>query len=142
MIEKLPNMLQLIKQLQHVPYLASKNMYKVVNHLLSIDQEKAQQLCTAILMARENITQCVVCCVWKEKKQSCYICSDTRRDHTIICVVETWQELISIEKTGGYQGLYHVLGGAISPLEGVSPDDLSIDLLIKQIGRASCRDRV
>ena len=61
-------------------------------------------------------------------------CADTRRDHTLVCVVETWQELIAIEKTEGYKGVYHVLGGAICPLEGIGPEDLSIELLAKRVG--------
>ena len=133
MIENLPTLLQLIRYLQQVPYLASKNIYRVTDYLLSMDPQKAEQLCQAILDARNNIVQCEQCCTWKEKNRQCTYCSSPKRDQTTICVVETWQELVSIEKTGGYQGVYHVLGGVISPLDGKGPEDLTIDHLINRI---------
>jgi len=132
MIEHSPHFKQLLKSLQQVPYLASKNIYRVVNFFLSLDQEKTEQFCKAILQAKKNIVHCKQCFAWNEKDQPCFYCDSLKRDKTVICVVETWQELISIEKTGGYQGLYHVLGGAISPLEGISPDDLTISVLINR----------
>lgn len=133
MIDKLPTLVQLIRQLQQMPYLASKNIYRVADFLLALEPQRAQQLCQAILDAKNNIGQCQQCCTWKENKQACMFCASDKRNATIICVVETWQELMSIEKTGGYQGVYHVLGGAISPLDGIGPEQLSIDLLISRI---------
>ncbi|MFT6765819.1 MAG: recombination protein RecR [Alteromonas naphthalenivorans] len=133
MIHKLPSLAQLCKNLQQVPFLASKNLYKVATYFLTTDDEKIQRFCTALLEARKNIIACEQCCVWQEKNRSCVFCSDARRDKTIICVVETWQELLSIEKTDGYKGLYHVLGGAICPLDGIGPEDLSIDKLLVRL---------
>ncbi len=133
MIDKLPTLVQLIRQLQQMPYLASKNIYRVADFLLALEPQRAQQLCQAILDAKSNIIKCEQCCTWKEKNQPCMFCASPKRDASIICVVETWQELMSIEKTGGYQGMYHVLGGAISPLDGIGPEQLSIDVLISRI---------
>lgn len=133
MIEQFPILTQLLKSLQHVPYLASKNIYRVANYFLTMDPTKTEQFCKAILDAKKNIVHCPICCVWKEKERPCSFCDSPKRDRTIICVVETWQELITIEKTGGYQGLYHVLGGAICPLEGIGPEDLTIDQLINRL---------
>lgn len=133
MIDQLPPLLHLIKQLQHVPYLASKNIYRVANYLLSMNAQKAEQFCAAILSAQEQIVRCEICCTWKEREKSCLFCASTKRDQTVICVVETWQELMSIEKTGGYQGVYHVLGGVISPLDGIGPEDLTIHYLLQRI---------
>lgn len=133
MIEHLPSLLQLIKHLQQVPYLASKNLYKVVNHLLVMDPVKAQQFCRAILEAKTNIIQCSICCAWQEREKGCLFCSSSKRDKTVVCVVETWQELLTIEKTGGYQGVYHVLGGVISPLDGIGPENLTIIQLLDRI---------
>jgi len=133
MIEQLPPLAHLIKHLQQVPYLASKNMYRVANYLLSMDETKAEQFCKAILMAQEQIVRCAICCTWKERSKECLFCSSPKRDQGVICVVETWQELMSIEKTGGYQGVYHVLGGVISPLDGIGPEDLTTPYLLQRI---------
>lgn len=133
MIEHIPSMQHLLRMLQQVPYLASKNIYRVAAHFLTMDQARAEQFCKSILDAKNNITQCGICFTWIEKNRNCFFCSSARRVKSTICVVETWQELIAIEKTGGYQGMYHVLGGAISPLEGISPEDLTIDALIARL---------
>lgn len=133
MIEHSSHFKQLLKSLQQVPYLASKNIYRVANYFLSLDEEKIEQFCKAVQRAKQNIVHCPQCFTWNEKEQPCFFCASTKRDKSVICVVETWQELISIEKTGGFQGLYHVLGGAISPLEGIGPEDLTINVLIERI---------
>ena len=133
MIDKLPTLNFLVKQLQQVPYLASKNLYRVANHLLSMDDEALALFLETIKKAHQQVIQCSVCCAWKEQSDPCVLCNNDRRDKSIICVVETWQELISIEKTGGYQGLFHVLGGVVCPLEGIGPEDLSIAKLLVRI---------
>lgn len=133
MIDHIPSLAQLLKVLQQVPYLASKNIYRVAGHFLSLDAAKTEQFCKAIIDAKNNIRPCETCFSWVEKNRQCYFCSSPRRDRSIVCVVETWQELMSIEKTGGYQGLYHVLGGSISPLDGISPEDLTVDSLVARI---------
>lgn len=133
MIHKIPSLSHLCKSLQQIPFLASKNLYRVVTYFLTIDNEKLQKFCTSLLEARQNIVTCDICCIWKEKERACIFCGDFKRDHTTICVVETWQELMTIEKTEGYKGLYHVLGGAICPLEGVGAEDLTISKLVNRI---------
>ncbi|MGE0207045.1 MAG: recombination mediator RecR [Candidatus Babeliales bacterium] len=133
MIEQSQVFKQLLKHLQQVPYLASKNLYRVVQHFLSLEQSKVEQFCQALLQAKQSIVKCSRCCTWQEKDQPCVFCDSPKRDLSTICVVETWQELIALEKTGGYQGLYHVLGGALCPLEGIGPEQLTIDSLIKRV---------
>lgn len=137
MIEKLPPLAHLIRSLQQVPYLASKNVYRVASHLLTMDDKQAQQLCDTIMNARAKIVPCSVCCAWQEAGKVCLFCSSTKRDQSLICVIETWQDLIAIEKTGGYAGVYHVLGGALCPLEGVGPEDLNIQPLIRRAEKDS-----
>lgn len=132
MIEQLPSLMQLLKVLQQVPYLASKNLYQVVDHFLQMDQVKAEQFCKILLAAKQNLMLCDVCFAWKEESQKCSLCASTRRDQTIVCVVETWQELFAIEQTRGYNGVYHVLGGVVCPLEGIGPEDLTIDQLVQR----------
>jgi recombination protein RecR len=132
MIEKLPTFKQLLILLQQVPYLASKNLYRVATHFLDMDQQKFEQFCRILIEAKKNLEKCSICFAWKEKQHECLFCSDLKRNAAIICVVETWQDLLAIEKTSGYKGGYHVLGGSICPLEGVGPEHLSILPLVKR----------
>lgn len=133
MIDNLPPLVQLLKNLQQVPYLASKNIYRVASHFLHMDEQKAEQFCAIILEAKKRLTQCAVCYCWKERERDCLLCSSAKRDQKLVCVVETWQELLAIEKTSGYSGVYHVLNGVISPLDGIGPDDLTIGALINRV---------
>ena len=133
MIDKLPPLVQLLKNLQQVPYLASKNIYRVASHFLLMDYAKAEQFCTIILEAKKKLTQCITCFSWQEKERECLFCSAVNRNRNVICVVETWQELLAIEKTGGYSGVFHILGGVICPLEGIGVEDLTIVNLVKRV---------
>lgn len=133
MLEDLPSLNQLLKSLQQVPYLASKNMYRVATHFLYMDDATLEQFCKILVNAKKNLTHCTTCYCWQEHDRACSFCSSTKRDKTIICVVEHWYEVLAIEKTNGYTGVYHVLGGSISPLDGVGPDDLSIESLLLRI---------
>lgn len=132
MIEKLPTLKKLISALQQVPYLASKNIYRVATHFLRMDAQHIDRFCQTLREAKGNIAHCQTCFFWQEKGQPCSLCSSVKRDQRLICVVETWQELLAIEKTGGYTGVYHVLGGAICPLDGVGPEDLTIAPLVNR----------
>jgi recombination protein RecR len=129
----LPSLQQLLKQLQQVPYLASKNIYRVATHFLAMDPAKLEQFCKALQHAQENTVRCELCNTWVEKGAACVYCQSSRRTQTLVCVVETWQELMVIERSGGYQGVYHVLGGVISPLDGVGPEDLTIAQLVARV---------
>lgn len=133
MIDRLPSLVKLVRQFQHVPYLASKNLYKVVHYFLEMDNKQIEDFCKILQEAKLNINKCTVCWCWKESQYACSLCSSSKRDQGIICVVESWQDLIALEKVGGYQGVYHVLGGYLSPLEGIGPEDLTIDYLIKRV---------
>lgn len=129
----LPSLNQLLKHLQQVPYLASKNIYRVATHFLTMDQAKLDQLCAVLQHAHANTVRCELCNTWVEKGGACIYCQSPRRTQSLICVVETWQELMAIERSGGYLGVYHVLGGVISPLDGVGPEDLSISQLVSRV---------
>lgn len=133
MIEHLPTLTQLLKHLQQVPYLASKNIYRVASHFLQMDAKKAEQFCNTILEAKRNLLLCDICFAWRERSKECLFCVSSKRDQKMVCVVETWQELLAIEKTSGYNGVYHVLGGVISPLDGIGPENLSIPQLIARV---------
>lgn len=133
MIDKIPALARLCRELQRIPYLASKNLYRVATYFLTENPERIEQLCKTLLAARESIEHCSRCFVWQERGRPCVFCDDPKRDKKTVCIVETWQDLIAIEKTEGYKGLYHVLGGVISPLEGVCADDLSIAPLVERV---------
>jgi len=133
MFAQLPVLQKLIRQLQRVPYLASKNVYKVAAYFLTSDDKVIEQLCQTILEAKRAIQYCSVCHNWTENKEICSICSSDKRDKTVICVVETWLDLFAVEKAGGYNGVYHVLGGVLCPLDGIGPDNLNIETLLHRV---------
>lgn len=130
MLKKIPSLEKLVDTLRHVPYMASKNVYRVATHFLRMDARQLEQMCTVLLAAQKNVVQCTTCFVWRERNATCMFCDDGKRDQSIVCVVESWQDLLVIEKTEGYRGVFHVLGGAICPLEGIGPQDLTIDGLV------------
>lgn len=136
-MDKIPSLNQFIRHLQQVPYLASKNLYRVAEHFMELDTEKIDLFCKALLNVKDKIQRCERCYVWKEKESGCYYCDSTSRDQSIICVVETWHDLLAMERAGGYKGVYHVLGGSISPLNGIGPDDLTINLLVERVNKNS-----
>jgi len=140
MLGKLPSLQRLINQLRHVPYLASKNVYRVALHLLTADKEAVEQLCQAIWKAKEQVKPCRTCGNWAEQEDICCICRDARRDTSIVCVVEEWPDLYAVERAGEFRGVYHVLGGVLCPLEGVGPDQLRVDELVKRIADADVRE--
>lgn len=140
MLKDVPSLELLIKALQQVPYLASKNIYRVSSYFLDLEQDKLEQFCAVLLQAKNNIQHCSICFTWQEKGRECSFCSSPKRDKSLVCVVESWQELLAIEKTGGYNGMYHVLGGVICPLEGIGPEDLTIDLLVERIEHQQIRE--
>src|SRR5579872_229454 len=119
-MQELPTLAHLLKVLQQIPYLASKNVYRVAAHFLEMEPQQIAQFCATLDAAKKKLKKCVICFYWQEVAQDCLFCASSQRDQTIVCVVETWQEILAIEKTKGYNGLYHVLGGSISPLEGIS----------------------
>jgi len=133
MLERITSLSNLLKCLQQVPYLASKNLHRVATHFLNMDEQNLEKFCALLLLAKKNVARCEVCFSWKEITDGCLFCSNEKRDKSIVCVVETWQELLSIEKTGGYNGVYHVLGGVVCPLDGIGPEDLTISQLINRV---------
>jgi recombination protein RecR len=140
MNQALPSLQKLIRHLQKVPYLASKNMFRVASYFLTADADVVASLCQAILEAKQNIVPCKTCFNWTEGEQVCSICSSPLRDQGILCVVETWHDLMAIEKTAGFTGCYHVLGGALNPLEGVGPDQLTLAALMQRLAGGHIRE--
>ena len=141
MIEHSPTIVAFLKQLQRVPYLASKNMYVVAQHFLDLDEQAVEKFCDALKNLKDHVDKCRECWTWKEKDQECRFCTSAKRNAEIICVVENWRDLIVLEKTGGYFGKYHVLGGALCPLDGIGPEDLTIKELVSRVERG-CKELI
>lgn len=115
-----------------LPGIGRKTALRLVLHLLKQDTQTTRQFAAALTTLREGIRECRSCHNLSDH-EICSICADPRRDHAIVCVVETIRDLLAIEDTGQYKGLYHVLGGIISPIEGVGPGDLNMESLIQRI---------
>lgn len=115
----------LIAALGKLPGVGPRSAERIALHLVQTESGAVQQLANAILTARERIQFCTTCGALTEKSP-CSICDDSRRDGSLICVVERAVDILSIEKSGTYRGKFHVLGGKISPLDGVEPEDLRI----------------
>ncbi len=133
MFKNVPALQKLIRHLQYVPYLASKNLYRVASHFLSSDEKDVKELCNALLEVKSKVKKCKTCFNWTEENDECYICRSHSRNKNIICVVERWHDLLAIERGEYFSGVYHVLGGSLCPLEGVGPDDLNIEALLKRV---------
>jgi recombination protein RecR len=141
-MQELPTLVHLLKVLQQVPYLASKNLYRVAAHFLEMEPQQIVQFCATLEAAKKKLKKCESCFYWQEVLQDCMFCSSSQRDQTIVCVVETWQEILAIEKTKGYSGVYHVLGGSISPLEGIGVEDLTINALITRVDNGIIKELI
>lgn len=121
-----------VKELAKLPGIGKKTALRLALNLLRRDSEEAFALGQAIIDLRKNIRYCSRCHNISES-EICDICSDSRRDTSVVCVVENVKDVLTIESTREHHGLYHVLGGVISPLEGVSPSDLEIDSLVERV---------
>lgn len=121
-----------VTELSRLPGVGRKTALRLALHLLRQPSERALSLGNSIIDLRNGITYCKVCHNISESA-TCAICSDQRRDATTVCVVETVKDVMSFENTGQYRGLYHVLGGVISPMDGVGPDSLEIASLIERV---------
>ena len=132
---------ELIDQFAKLPGIGVKTAERLAFHVLKACSKDALALANAISDVKANIHQCRVCYNLSET-EVCSICSDSRRDHEVICVVEQPKDVISLEKTGLCKWIYHVLNGHIAPLEGIEPDDLTIDALLKRIRSGSVKEVV
>jgi recombination protein RecR len=132
-IDQLPTLQNLLRVLQQIPYVASKNIYRVAHYVLTLDPVRREHLVRAIQELPDKVMRCAVCWCWYERDRACVWCSDTKRDMSSICVVQQWFDVYAMEKSGGHQGVYHVLGGAISPLDGIRPEDLSCMQLVERV---------
>ncbi len=123
---------ELIDQLGRLPGIGKKSAERLAFHLLRVPQADALALADSIRRVRENMRYCSQCFNLAESSL-CLICADPRRDATLLCVVEQPRDLMSLEQSGVYRGLYHVLLGRVAPLDGIGPDQLTIDALVERV---------
>jgi recombination protein RecR len=122
-----------------LPSIGRKTALRLTYHLLKQPPEQARRLATALAALVERVRRCSVCANLTEE-DPCAICRDPRRDRGLICVVEEASDIAAIERTGEFRGLYHVLGGRLSPLDGVGPEDLSIGPLAERVTSGAVRE--
>ena len=122
----------LIEELSKLPGIGSKSAQRLAFHIINMPQEQVSRLSTAITDAKNNIQYCKECCTLTDR-ELCPICSSDKRDHSVIMVVENTRDLAAYEKTGRYDGVYHVLHGAISPMLGIGPKDIKLAELMKRL---------
>jgi recombination protein RecR len=136
-----PSVDNLVAQLTRLPGIGSRTAQRLAFHLLSAPKEEALALASAIAEVKERVRFCQECGNLTEE-ELCAICLDPRRDRTVVCVVEQPVDVISLERTHEYRGLYHVLGGSLSPLDGVEPEHLRIDELLRRVAQGEIREVV
>ena len=128
-----------VNELARLPGIGRKTALRLALHLLRQDEERVAQLAESILKMRREITYCSVCHNISDRPV-CSVCADASRDSSLICVVENVKEVMAIEKTMQFRGLYHVLGGIISPIDGIGPSDLEIMSLEERVKKCEIRE--
>ncbi len=134
---------RLIAALGCLPGIGAKSAERLAHHLLKCPAAEALELAEAIRTAKQQIRHCQVCFHLTEADQPvCAICRDTRRDQSIVCVVEQSRDLMTLEKAGAFQGVYHVLLGRLSPLSGIGPEQLTIDALVARVTSGAVQELI
>ncbi|QBE48602.1 recombination mediator RecR [Leucobacter triazinivorans] len=131
----------LIDEFGRLPGIGPKSAQRIAFHILQTQNFDVSRLAELLVEVREKVRFCEVCGNITEQER-CAICRDPRRDQRLICVVEEPKDVVAIERTRQFRGVYHVLGGAISPIDGIGPDDLSIPALMRRLGAGTGEDAV
>lgn len=130
---------KLIDSLIRLPGIGRRSAERIVAYILSASKDEVRILSESVSRVKENVRFCKVCNNLSEE-ELCKICQDSRRSHDIVCIVEKPSDVTAVEKTGNFHGVYHVLMGSISPLEGMGPSDLKIDSLIQRIKQNNIKE--
>ena len=128
-----------VAEVSKLPGIGERTALRLILHLMKLDKKDARYFAEAIIELVENIQYCLVCNNISDS-ETCSICSDKSRNKSVICVVETVKDVMAIENTHQYNGLYHVLGGIISPMDGIGPKDLNIESLIQRVENSSVQE--
>lgn len=132
---------KLVSEFEKLPGIGPKSAQRLAFHILRISEEEARALADAVLDVKEHIKLCPVCFNFTDQDR-CEICTDSRRDRSFLCVVAEPRDVVAMEKTNEFKGLYHVLGGVISPMDGIVPDMLKIRELLTRIGEGEVKEVV
>lgn len=132
---------ELVEQFARLPGIGRKTAERLTHYILNCSAEDAQALAEAIGRVKHTVRRCSVCYHLTEQEQ-CDICRDPRRDRDVVCVVEQSRDVVSLEAAGVYRGLYHVLGGRLSPLEGIGPEDLTLPALVRRVRHDGIKELV
>ena len=140
-LEQFPSKLleRAVSETAKLPGVGRKSALRLVLHLLRKDAQQTHTLAESLVRLRDDVRYCR-CCHNISDNEMCDICSNERRDRSTICVVENVQNVMAVEATGQYNGLYHVLGGVISPMDGIGPGDLAIESLMQRLGQGEVRE--
>ncbi|HEY8345785.1 MAG TPA: recombination mediator RecR [Symbiobacteriaceae bacterium] len=130
---------RLIEELTRLPGIGPKTAQRLAFHLLHMDKELVRRLAAAIVEAREKVRYCSVCCNLTDQ-DPCAICRDESRDHSTICVVQEPRDVVAMERTREYKGLYHVLHGALNPMEGIGVEDIRVKELMSRLGSGTVQE--
>lgn len=123
---------ELIEQFERLPGIGRKSAQKLAFYVLEMSDEQAKKFANSVITAHEKIHRCKVCCDLTDS-EICSVCADLKRDRSVICVVEGSKDVMAIERTHEYNGLYHVLHGSISPMNGIGPDEITVKELISRL---------
>lgn len=130
---------ELIEEFNKLPGIGNKTAQRLAFYVMNLPEEKSAKLANAIINAKKNIRYCSVCQNLSES-EVCNICSNTTRDHSIICVMESPRDIMQMERTNEYKGVYHVLHGAISPMDNITPDDIKIKELVARVAEGDIKE--
>ncbi|MCD7868846.1 MAG: recombination mediator RecR [Clostridiales bacterium] len=132
---------KLIEQLSHLPGIGAKSAQRLAFHIINMPADQVEQLTSSITAARKNVRYCKCCCTLTDQ-EICPICASEKRDHSTIMVVENPRDLAAYEKTGKFEGVYHVLHGAISPMLGIGPDDIRLKELMTRLSGEDVKELI
>jgi len=135
------SVLKLIKNLSRLPGIGEKTAERLATHILRAPRREAELLSQSIIEIKEKVRHCSMCFALSDT-DICNICSNPARTDSILCVVENQADLVAIEKSGSFNGLYHILEGALSPMDGIGPDDIRIKELVARISRGKIKEVV
>jgi recombination protein RecR len=136
-----PSLVRLIRHLSRLPGIGEKTATRLALHILRSSYEDAKGLSQSILEVKDKVRLCSNCFGLADK-DPCNLCASPHRDNTVVCVVEQPSDLVALEKSGAFKGLYHVLHGALSPMNGIGPDDLKIKELVTRISDGKIRELI
>jgi recombination protein RecR len=136
-----PSLVRLIKHLSKLPGIGEKTATRLALHILRSSHDDAKGLSQSILEVKDNVRLCSTCFGLADR-DPCGVCVNPNRDRTIVCVVEQPSDLVALEKSGAFKGLYHVLHGALSPMNGIGPDDLKTRELIARVARGEIEELI